>query len=90
MYSKTGNIYLDSIINFKLSEAEQLGTKLQYRVEAASDQVIDPRDLTIILGNLLDNAITAVTSVSNKTIHFYTVKQKEELSFLSLIVMMAQ
>lgn len=70
VYSKTGNIYLDSIINFKLSEAEQLGTKLQYRVEAASDQVIDPRDLTIILGNLLDNAITAVTSVSNKTIHF--------------------
>lgn len=70
VYSKTGNIYLDSIINFKLSEAEQLGTKLQYRVEAASDQVIDPRDLTIILGNLLDNAITAVASVSNKTIHF--------------------
>lgn len=60
VYSKTRNIYLDSIINFKLSEAEQLGTKLQYRVEAASDQVIDPRDLTIILGNLLDNAITAV------------------------------
>ena len=71
MYKRqTGNIYLDSIINFKLSEAEQLGTKLQYRVEAASDQVIDPRDLTIILGNLLDNAITAVASVSNKTIYF--------------------
>ena len=32
--------------------------------------MIDPRDLTIILGNLLDNAITAVASVSNKTIYF--------------------
>ena len=69
-YSKTGNIYLDSILNFKFSEAEALGTQLHYQIEASEEYIIDRRDLIIILGNLLDNAITAVSDVPNKEIQF--------------------
>lgn len=69
-YSQTGNVYLDSILNFKFSEADVLGTKIQCEIEASEICTIERRDLTIILGNLLDNAITAVSDVPNKEIQF--------------------
>lgn len=70
LYSQTGNVYLDSILNFKFSEAEAIGAKLQYQIEASEAYTIDRRDLIIVLGNLLDNAITAVSNVPNKEIEF--------------------
>lgn len=69
-YSHTGNVYLDSILNFKFSEAELLGVDIQYEIDASNAYTIDRRDLTIILGNLLDNAITAVSDIPNKEIRF--------------------
>ena len=76
VYSQTGNIYLDSILNCKLSEAEQIGTQLKYKIEASNHYVVDQRDLISILGNLLDNAIAAVKNVPDREIQFLFLENK--------------
>lgn len=76
IYSQTGNIYLDSILNCKLSEAEQIGTQLKYKIEASNHYVVDQRDLISILGNLLDNAIAAVKNVPDREIQFLFLENK--------------
>ncbi|MEL7656362.1 MAG: GHKL domain-containing protein, partial [Bacillota bacterium] len=62
-YATSGNTIIDSIINFKFQEAEQKGiaTSVELRIPEKLD--IPSFDMTIILGNLLDNAIKAAVEV---------------------------
>lgn len=61
--SATGNIVIDSIINFKLQEAEQRGIKTKLDLEVPEKLEIPSIDMTVILGNLLDNALKAALRV---------------------------
>lgn len=61
--SATGNTVIDSIINFKLQEAEQRGIKTNLDLKIPESLDIPSFDMTVILGNLLDNAIKAVNKV---------------------------
>jgi sensor histidine kinase YesM len=61
--SATGNTVIDSIINFKLQEAEQQGIKTNLDLKIPEKLDIPSFDMTVILGNLLDNAIKAVNNV---------------------------
>jgi two-component system, LytTR family, sensor histidine kinase AgrC len=62
--SATGNTVIDSIINFKLQEAEQIGIKTNLDLKIPEKLDIPSFDMTVILGNLLDNAIKAVNRVN--------------------------
>jgi len=62
--SATGNTVIDSIINFKLQEAEQSGIKTNLDLKIPEKLDIPSFDMTVILGNLLDNAIKAVHKVN--------------------------
>lgn len=62
--SVTGNTVIDSIINFKLQEAEQRGIKTNLDLKIPEKLEIPSFDITVILGNLLDNAIKAVVKVN--------------------------
>lgn len=62
-YSETGNTVIDSIINFKIQEAEQKGIKTDLDLKIPDRFDIPSFDMTIILGNLLDNAIKAASQV---------------------------
>ena len=67
IHSNTGNISVDSIINYKLKNAKQEGIKLQTRLIIPTDLNVDAADIATILGNLLDNALEAVaTTAQNK------------------------
>lgn len=73
--SDTGNNIIDSIINYKLHDAKVQGIRLSYQAAIPSDLKIDPFDLTVILGNLLDNALEALEKVPSQeekelSIHF--------------------
>jgi sensor histidine kinase YesM len=61
--SATGNTVIDSIINFKLQEAEQLGIKTNLDLKIPEKLEIPSFDMTVVLGNLLDNAVKAVNKV---------------------------
>lgn len=60
IYSKSCNVAFDSIINFKLHELEDELIQINVTVDAPNQLNISPYDITVILGNLLDNAITAL------------------------------
>ena len=59
IYSKTGNSVIDSILNFKLHEAKINDIYVELKVQIPEQLEIDSFELTIILCNLLDNAIEA-------------------------------
>ncbi len=58
--SNTGNLYFDSIINYKADAAGLQGITLATDIRIPADIEVQPEDLSICLGNLLDNAIEAV------------------------------
>ena len=53
--SSTGNVVLDSIINYKLHDIDKKEIDLDYNASIPVDLFFDVSDLTIIMGNLLDN-----------------------------------
>jgi sensor histidine kinase YesM len=63
--SATGNTVIDSIVNFKLQEAEQNGIKTNLDLKIPERLEIPSFDMTVILGNLLDNALKAVCMVKD-------------------------
>ena len=68
IYSSTGNIAFDSIINFKLKTAKEDNIKLDLSLFIPSVLNIEIADTVTILGNLLDNAIDAVAKIEDKII----------------------
>lgn len=64
-YANSGNMTIDSIINFKIQEAIQKDIQINHELIIPESMLIPSFDMTIILGNLLDNAINA-TSVLDK------------------------
>ena len=64
-YVDSGNIVIDSILNFKLQLIEKYGIEPTVEVVVPNEINMEPFDLTTIIGNLLDNAITGAKSVKD-------------------------
>lgn len=64
VFSNTGNLIIDSIINSKLSEAVDKDISVSAHVMLPADVIINTDDMVVILGNLLDNAIEACERLS--------------------------
>lgn len=62
--ARSGHFVLDSLINHKLVDCSTM--KILLDLQISQDLPILAYDLTIILGNLLDNAVTAVKSSTNE------------------------
>lgn len=60
MYSDCGNFPLDSIINYKLRNAENLDIHASVNVAVPETLNVEIADIITIMGNLLDNAIQAM------------------------------
>ncbi len=68
-YSSTGIIEVDSLINYKLADAEENNIKITSEIAIPSDIELQSKDFVTILGNLLDNAIEATKKVKDKYIN---------------------
>ncbi len=58
-YSSSGNVVIDSILNYKIQEAEQNGIAVNIELSIPECLGIISFDMTVILGNIIDNAINA-------------------------------
>ena len=59
-YVDTGNAVLDNILNFKMQEAAGSGITIEHSIIVPDTLDVDSFDMTVILGNILDNAMEAV------------------------------
>lgn len=59
----SGNIFFDSILNYKAEIAAQNGIQFLLRLEVPYDCLVNGEEISICLGNLLDNAIEAAKEV---------------------------
>jgi len=79
IYSDTGNIAFDSIINFKLKDVLSHNINLQTKIFVPPELNIEVADVVIILGNLLDNAFEAVVKVEDREIRLTVEASKGNL-----------
>ena len=66
IYSDTGNLTFDSIINYKLRNASSDDIKLDLKVFIPPVLNFETADIITILGNILDNALDAIEKVEEK------------------------
>ncbi|MDR1771114.1 MAG: GHKL domain-containing protein [Hungatella sp.] len=65
-FSNSGNVIVDSILNFKLQEASKLNAEIFLDINLPKDLQFPAFDMATILGNLLDNAIDALMTIENR------------------------
>jgi len=68
-FSNTGNLAFDAIINYKLGAINANDAILNIDIKVPAALEIESTDVTIILGNLLDNAISAIANIKNPFIN---------------------
>lgn len=65
-FVKTGNNDIDCIMNYKLSIAKNMGAEFSVKITLPDELNVNSFDLTVILGNLLDNALNSLLNAENK------------------------
>lgn len=63
-YSRSGNSIVDSILNYKLQEAEENNVTISLDINVPQDIKLNI-DFTTILGNLIDNALSAIKTIAH-------------------------
>ncbi len=81
-FSSSGNIDIDSILNYKLQEARLKGIVVSLESKVPSNLKFSPLDIVVILGNLLDNAIEASSKVENHKRIDIRIKYKNNILFI--------
>lgn len=84
-YASSGNIIIDSIINFKFQEAEQKGIATNLDLNVPENLDMPSFDMTIILGNLLDNAVRAASMNEEKRYINVTLKYDKGRLLLQVV-----
>lgn len=65
-FVKTGNSDVDCIVNYKLATAKNMGIEFSIKINLPEELKVNSFDLIVILGNLLDNAINALSTAEHK------------------------
>ena len=83
-YIKTGNEVVDAIINTKQNLAEKKGINFSVNVKIPPECIVSDIDFVCIFGNLIDNAIEACETQSEKRIEII-VKEIKKLLIIKVI-----
>lgn len=80
---QTGNIGIDSVINYKLKMAKDLSVRVSHDVRLGNEITLENRELNVLLGNLFDNALEAVSSLprEDRVIDFKLRSDRTSLLF---------
>lgn len=65
---KTGNLAIDSVLNFKLQDAYQQNVKVSLDIQIPDKIEIPSFDIVTLLGNLLDNALCALYKLEDNRV----------------------
>lgn len=73
LFSNTGNLIIDSIINCKLQDAAEKGIQVEASIALPTALEVKTDDMVVILGNLLDNAIEACMGIEEESQRFIRI-----------------
>jgi len=80
IYSSTGNIAVDSIINYKLNSLTDKNVEINTEIAVPENLKIEISDIISLIGNILDNAVYALGDVeTDKKLYFKMVYSKERI-----------
>lgn len=82
-FVSSGNHDIDSLLNYKLMSAQQLGAEIVTDMRIPADTQIPAFDINVILGNLLDNALEALKECENRRM---TVSMRYESGILYIVI----
>lgn len=82
-FVRSGNRDIDSLLNYKLMSAKQLGAEIITDMRIPQELPVSSYDLNVILGNLLDNALEALNRCDAKSL---TVSLRYEAGVLYILV----
>ena len=84
-YSASGNLVIDSLINSKLNILREMSDiEPIIDIKAATDINVENADLSIILGNLMDNAINALLKCKENKYLKIEIKQKQNIFIMKI------
>lgn len=84
MFCNSGNLAIDSLINYKLSKAKKIGADIEVNVSTPNNLEYDVDDITIVIGNLLDNALEAINYSSNEKIINFSIDYERQILTIRL------
>lgn len=68
-FVNTGNVDFDCLLNYKLSIAREMNVEFSCHIVLPEELQVDSFDLTVILGNLLDNSLNALNEAEVKLLN---------------------
>lgn len=84
LYSKTGNITFDSIVNYKLSQCLEKNIEVKCDITLPSELFISDEDMIIIIGNLLDNAMEAAEKCSEYKYVYFSARYHQDVLYITV------
>lgn len=82
---KTGNIALDAILSAKLAQAKTADIAVTIKANVPDNLLLTDLELSIIIGNLLDNAIEACKVVEGKRFLRIYMGMKQKMLYFSML-----
>ncbi len=82
---KTGNVSLDAILSTKLSQAKAEGITVTIKANVPDDLLISDLELSILVGNLLDNAIEACRKAKGEKFIRIFIGMKGKMLYFSML-----
>jgi hypothetical protein len=83
LFPSIGNQFIDGILNNKFSSVVDKGVQVSVTGKIAENIPVDSFDLSVILGNLIDNAITATLNTKEKTVN---LKIQQHQALISIVI----
>ncbi len=81
----TGNLSMDSVLNYKLDAARRRNIKVNCNVQIWGDVRVSDYDLNLLIGNLMDNAMEAVEELPQDKKEINLQISADGISFLMKI-----
>lgn len=82
---KTGNIALDAILSAKIAKAKASGITVTVKANVPDKLILSDLELSIVVGNLLDNAIEACTAAEGERFLRLFMGMKQKMLYFSML-----
>ena len=83
-YVRSGNKEIDSVFNYMLSKANKLLDRVEHKINIPATMKIKPFDITVLFGNLMENAIDAAVNSENEKWVYVSLQYEKGMLFIEV------